>query len=342
MSDCNISGESERLKALYRLDVLDSKPEESFDRITRLAQSILRMPMVLISLVDRDRQWFKSRQGVAATEATRDNSFCTHTIRGAEPLIVNDAHVDPRFANSPLVVDEPHIRSYFGVPLRTREGYNVGMLCTMDTTVRQLSREQIDILRDLARLVVDELELRMVAAIDSLTGAMSRRYFRDQAKRDIAGARRHKTPLSCAVIDIDRFKSINDTHGHAAGDLALQRLVSICKSCLRRSDYVGRVGGDEFAAIFPDTPQASALEVAERLQYALSAEVIHLSSGNIRFTASIGIAAYTDPTKDLEDLLHRADQALYAAKSGGRNRVTCDEERLSILLDDILFAPLRA
>jgi GAF domain-containing protein len=144
-----------------RCEVLDTEPEEAFDRITRLAKTVLQMPMVVVSLVDRDRQWFKSRQGVGATQTPRDISFCTHTIQDTRPLVVTDAHVDPRFAASPLVLGEPYIRFYIGVPLRSRDGYNVGALCSTDTKVRRLSGEQINVLEDLGRLVVDELELRV-------------------------------------------------------------------------------------------------------------------------------------------------------------------------------------
>ena len=97
----------------------------------------------------RDRQWFKSKQGVKAAETPRNISFCTDTIQGTKPLIVNDAHTDPRFANSPLVTGDPHIRFYVGVPLRSRDGYNVGALCSMDTEVRDLTPEQVTVLEDL-------------------------------------------------------------------------------------------------------------------------------------------------------------------------------------------------
>src|SRR5262245_46896683 len=110
LAQCNIGGEDARVAALHRYEVLDTGPEETFDRITRLVKTVLDMPMAVASLVDRNRQWFKSRQGVTASETPRNISFCTHTIQGAKPLIVNDAQADPRFANSPLVVGDPHIR----------------------------------------------------------------------------------------------------------------------------------------------------------------------------------------------------------------------------------------
>ncbi len=323
MAHCNAGGEAARLAALYRYDVLDTEPEEAFERITRLVKSVLQMPMAVVSLVDRDRQWFKSRQGVAASETPRDISFCTHTITETQPLIVPDALADPRFRESPIVRGEPHIRFYAGVPLRTRDGYNLGALCSMDTRARELSCEQLDLLQDLAQLVVDELELRLLASTDSLTGVMTRRAFIDQARNDVARADRHGAPLSCVVLDIDHFKAVNDTYGHAVGDLVLQRVAVACAGELRASDYLGRIGGEEFAVMLPETPLAGAAEVAERLRKALEAEIISYAGKRIAVTASIGVADYGEHTGCIENMLHNADSAMYDAKMEGRNQVAC-------------------
>jgi len=324
LAHCNIGGEDARLTALHRYGVLDTQPEEVFDRITRLVKVVLEMPMAVVSLVDRDRQWFKSRQGVKASETPRNISFCTHTIQGAKPLIVNDAHADPRFANSPLVTGDPHIRFYVGVPLRSRDGYNVGALCSMDTKVRDLSPEQITVLEDLARLIVDELELRIQASTDSLTGVMSRRAFDEQAEREIARACRYGSSLSCLLIDADHFKSVNDTYGHGIGDLALKHLASICSRELRISDCLGRIGGEEFAIMLPETDLGTAIEVAERLRKAIASTPLDAGGGRtVKLTASIGVAAYSESMKTFDPLLSNADFAMYDAKNNGRNRVAC-------------------
>ena len=170
--------EQARVAALHQYEILDTEPQEAFDRITRLTKTVMQMPMVLVNMVDRDRQWFLSCQGVKEKEVPRrDSSFCIHAIRQTDPLIVSDTLEDPRFAENPRVVGKPNVRFYIGVPLRSRDGFNVGTLCSMDTKPRQLTTEQIDIMRDFGRLVVDELELRLQANTDSLTGAMSRRSF---------------------------------------------------------------------------------------------------------------------------------------------------------------------
>jgi diguanylate cyclase (GGDEF)-like protein len=321
MAECSFDGERKRLDVLRSYSILDTEPEEAFDRITRLVKNVLQMPMVAISLIDHDRQWFKSRQGIEANQTRRDMSFCHHAIQGDGPLIVPDASTDPRFANNPLVLAKPYIRSYFGSPLRTKDGYKIGTLCSMDTKVRHLSELQIGILDDLAKLVVDELELRLLASTDSLTGALNRRSFDSETNREIERANRYGKDLSCAVIDIDHFKLINDSYGHSVGDAMLQRVVSLFRSELRTSEYIGRIGGEEFAIIFPETPLVEAVQIAERIRKLLAATIIEVSGHTILVTASFGLSGC--PATKIDELLHQADVAMYQAKSAGRNRVVC-------------------
>jgi diguanylate cyclase (GGDEF)-like protein len=315
-------GEAARLAALHHYEILDTPPEETFDRITRLVRSVLQVPMSVVSFVDRDRQWFKSRQGIVATQTARSISFCNHAIRGPAPLIVPDALADPRFAASPLVLGEPHIRFYAGVPLRTHEGHNLGALCALDTRPRNLDAGQAGILVDLARLTLDEMEMRLVASVDSLTGVMTRRALIDAGRRDVARALRYGRNLSCLMIDVDRFKAVNDTHGHAVGDLVLQSVAATCRLELRAGDYVGRIGGEEFVVILPETGTDDAFQVAERLRKAVAAEPAAGPAGDIGVTVSIGVAALGRP-HELKTLMANADEALYAAKKAGRNRTVC-------------------
>lgn len=150
--------EAARLQALRSLDVLDTLAEERFDRLTRIAQHILQVPIALVSLIDAERQWFKSRQGLDAPETTREISFCGHAILGSEVFVVADAASDARFADNPLVLEAPSIRFYAGAPLTLSGGERVGTLCAIDRQPRQVSEQQLAALRDLARCVVDELE----------------------------------------------------------------------------------------------------------------------------------------------------------------------------------------
>ncbi|HEX2255339.1 MAG TPA: GAF domain-containing protein, partial [Afifellaceae bacterium] len=210
--------DQERLAALDRYDVLDTPKEEAFDRITRLTKKIFNVPIAAVSVVDGHRQWLKSCTGIDAAETPREHAFCSHTIQRSQPLIVPDATKDPRFAQNPYVIGEPHVRFYAGIPLETADGQRIGALCAVDTKPREMAPDEVEILSDLARMVMDELELRVLATTDSLTGALSRRGFKDEARRATMLALRHHHDLSCVMFDLDHFKAVNDRFGHGAGD----------------------------------------------------------------------------------------------------------------------------
>jgi len=324
LSRRSIDAEEERLDALHQYDIMDTPPEESFDRITRIAQAIMQARVAMISFVDRDRQWFKSRQGTDRCESPRDISFCTQTIQTDEPLIVSDALQDPRFCDGPLVNGPEGVRSYIGVPLRTSTGHRIGALCVNDFIPREVTRDQLDRLQDLARLVVDELELRKLAAVDSLTGAATSRVFVSQGKLAFNLARRHGRDLSCIVIDFDHFKNINDTYGHAAGDQVLMDVGNLCKSIIRSTDTFGRLGGEEFGILLPETPGEAAGKIADGIRKSISMLIVQYLGHEIRLTASCGVASLTMQDRSFASMLVRADAALYEAKDGGRNKVVTE------------------
>lgn len=313
--------EQARLQALDRYDILDTPAEESFDRITRLTKALFGVPMATIAFLDAHRQWFKSRDGVAACETDRKPALCNVTIRERQALIVEDTLLDARFAKNPLVIDGPKLRFYAGVPLIVPQGGAIGTLCVMDTAPRLFAPDQAALLADLARMVLTELELRTVATTDVLTGVLSRRAFMRDAERTLALAIRHRTAVSCIALDLDHFKTINDRFGHGAGDRVLTDSARACSDILRRTDLFGRIGGEEFAILLPHTGLAAALGVAEKLRAALARQTIALPSGEtIRVTGSFGVAALDRATPDLRALLDYADEALYAAKNAGRDR----------------------
>ncbi|MDB5689554.1 MAG: sensor diguanylate cyclase [Sphingomonas bacterium] len=313
--------EGGRLAALARLEVLDTAPEQPFDKIVGLVRTVLSVPMAMVTLVDRDRQWFKARQGLDAPETERSISFCTHTIRQQEPLVVGDAREDPRFAGSPLVTGDPFIRAYAGAPLRTPDGYNVGALCAIDTQPRNFSGADLAILTSFATLVVDELELRQIAIRDQLTGALSRRGFIERCDQEIARFRRYDRPCSLVLLDVDHFKAVNDTHGHPAGDEVLRQIAELCTLTMRPTDPIGRIGGEEFALLLPETDPDAAAAAVERLRAAIEAHAFRLRGGPaLRITASFGVAAIGTATDSAESWLAAADRPLYAAKESGRNR----------------------
>ncbi|WP_372964244.1 GAF domain-containing protein [Marinobacter sp.] len=156
------ANEAQRLSALEASQLLDTPPEDRFDRITRLAARLFDVPICLISLVDKDRQWFKSRYGLGVRETARDISFCGHAILGAEPFVVENALDNEDFADNPLVTGEPNIRFYAGAPLADRHGNRLGTLCLMDKTSRDFSSDDLQSLRDLADIVEREFAYQKV------------------------------------------------------------------------------------------------------------------------------------------------------------------------------------
>lgn len=315
-----LGDEEARALALERYDVLDTAPERPFENIVSLVEQTLRVPMCAVSLVDRHRQWFKAQRGLDVSETPRDISFCTHAIKQPDAFVVNDAIVHPTFKDNPLVTDEPYIRSYLGIPLRTPEGYQIGSLCAIDTEVRAWPPHEIAILTNFAKIVVDELELRQIASSDGLTGALTRRAWTEAAKAEIKRATRYGRSLCLAILDIDNFKSVNDTFGHPAGDIVIQELASMGMNLMRSSDRFGRLGGEEFALIIPEAELAEAKLFAERLRKEFAVKELAIGErGPIRCTISIGVAEWS-PSESLEGLMARADKCLYAAKRGGRNR----------------------
>src|SRR6266481_1238876 len=154
------AAEKKRLKVLWQYEVLDTVPEQVFDDLTELAARICEAPIALITLVDEDRQWFKSKVGVTVKETSRDISFCAHAISQNDLFIVPDATQDARFAQNPLVTSDPKIRFYAGAPLITPDGYALGTLCIIDKVPRQLRPDQKQALGILARHVMTQLELR--------------------------------------------------------------------------------------------------------------------------------------------------------------------------------------
>jgi DNA-binding response OmpR family regulator len=149
--------EERRLGSLRELKILDTEPEERFDRITRLAAAVFGVPIALVSLVDEDRQWFKSCYGINATETPREASFCAHVVYNRETMLVSDTLKDPRFGDNPMVVNEPRIRFYAGCPLILDDGSCVGTLCLVDTRPRSLEERDVGLFRDLRDLTVQEL-----------------------------------------------------------------------------------------------------------------------------------------------------------------------------------------
>ena len=174
---------------------------------------------------------------------------------------------------------------------------------------------------DINSLKRAEADLTHLAVTDSLTQVFNRRHFLDMSTKELIRAKRYNNPLSVIVMDLDRFKAINDTHGHTAGDAVLKTFSRVCIGPLRANDILGRIGGEEFAVTLPEANLESAYEVAERLRQAIESITINAAGVAINCTVSAGVAQFSDADETIDDVLRRADRALYRAKDAGRNRV---------------------
>lgn len=235
------------------------------------------------------------------------------SLRGGQ--LVMDDLVDPLPLGDPAAGQARTIRG-----LR-RDGTRFPLEVSLSRASISGSPIYVAIMRDVTDAIQARDQLFIMATQDALTGVRNRRYFLEGAEGEFARARRHSRGYSILLIDADHFKAINDTFGHAAGDAALKCLGDICRRNVREVDLVGRLGGEEFAIAMPEAELTVAQVVAERLRQQTADSMMDCSGQTLRFTISIGVVAAEETDRTLEDLLRRADRALYEAKNGGRNRV---------------------
>lgn len=315
-----VQREKERLAALESLDLLNSPRDEGFDRIVRLIQQVFGVEIGLVSLIDAHRQWYQACAGLSGDEVPREDTFCRYVVHNEEPMVIQDATQDSRFVSHAAVTGPEHIRFYAGVPLKTRDGHTIGTVCAIDRRPRSFGRRDLSILQELAGAAMDRIELLQAASTDSLTEALTRRAFKREAEQLIAAALRHRHDLSCLVFDVDHFKAVNDSYGHAAGDEVLKMVAATCRANLRTSDLLGRLGGEEFAVVLSHIGADDAMRTAEKLRAAIAARFVDGDFGRISVTASFGGSALSMVGRDIETLLAQADAAMYRAKGDGRNR----------------------
>ncbi|MGI4718019.1 MAG: putative bifunctional diguanylate cyclase/phosphodiesterase [Janthinobacterium lividum] len=350
--------EAQRLAALHATRLLGSAPEESFDRVTRTAARLLDVPIALVSLVDRERQWFKSRTGMEPCETPRDVSFCAHAILADEPMVVPDAARDARFVDNPLVTGSPHLRFYAGVPLYSAERKKIGTLCVMDRRPREIGPADLDALRDLARIVEQLIysrqlaqaaqslgeqlraeragrgqggradgadhasgELEWLVAHDLLTGLPNRQEMVRAIGASIARCREHGRPALVACLNIDRFKRFNELLGHRVADDILVNIARSVQALLREGDLLARSGSDEFLLLLHargDHPEPE--RALERIM-AVANRAIPAPGGEIALTFSIGTARMPRDGDDADALLNNAVTAMRHAKAQGRGEI---------------------
>lgn len=452
------------MAALYELTLLDTPSEPVFDRITRLAARLLDIPVATITLVDAERQWFKSRVGVDMLETPRDMAFCAYPAASAAPLIVEDASHDSRFAQNPLVNKPGGIRFYAGLPLKTTQGLVLGTLCTIDSKPRKLSTEDFATLQDLADIVTDEIQLRerlireqkkkeasekalaklhrsleqqieqrthelklvIEAAYDAyisidadnrvldwnlaattlfgwarqqalgkpvsqlmlpdgvpgeaenipvtyhalrrdgsrlpveirvrshtfhgrqwrslfihdiserhqlerlrdqqaredvLTKLANRRSLDERLPEAMARVRRSEKPLAVLFMDLDGFKKVNDSHGHAVGDELLREIAKRLTASARETDFIARWAGDEFVLICEGVEPESVKPLAQKL-IAMIEQPLVIGEATLEVSTSVGVVLYKpDSPETAQELIKRADVAMYEAKRAGKAQV---------------------
>ena len=332
--------DQERIDAVHQLNLLDTPAEGRFDRITRVARSLFGTQVALISLLDQERHWFKSVMGlVDLLETEREDSFGAAVVKSGQILVVEDASKDARFASSPLVAGSTAVRFYAGVPLRAR-GQVVGTLCIMDPAARSLEPGPQQLLKDLSvwaetelksvhlsesqqQLIAECERLQEMALVDPLTRTWNRTGILEVLDKEWALSQREHRALGAIVLDIDHFKKVNDTYGHDGGDEVLKRVADRLRLSVRPYDAIGRMGGEEFLILLPKSGPGTVERVAERIRQAVQDVPIEVGDTQVQVTVSLGgNSLLPDSSTSREEFLRAADQALYQAKSSGRNRLT--------------------
>lgn len=448
------SNEAERLRALQDLDILQAEPEPHFDAICRTAAALFGMPISYVSLIAANHQQFMAKCGLDLDETGREGAFCNYAILSDDVFVVEDAWADPRFRESPLVINPPHVRFYAGAPLLAEAGLRVGILCVLDQVPRRFAAEDRAQLQDLASVVAAQLSLhrakaklrereahyrllaenssdmviwatldtvrryvspasrtllgyeaeeligtrpmdqvhpgdaeaferlladlcaeRITRAVstqryrrkdgnwiwvevnfnltydadseratgyvaaardisarkeaefqiahmarhDALTDLANRTLFRERLVQELAMSQRRGASFAVLCLDLDRFKFVNDTLGHHAGDILLRTVAARLRALVRSEDTVARIGGDEFMIIQTGPVVGSSIRtLAQRLIEVVS-QPIDLDGSSVTVGVSVGVAMAPQDGTEPDLLCRNADLALFRAKDAGRN-----------------------
>jgi diguanylate cyclase (GGDEF)-like protein len=305
-------GDPRRLAALAESGLVDSPPEQAFDRVTRLVAETLHVPVALFTLVTDERQVYKSSIGVGDVHETPlSHSFCRHVVESGAPLEVVDARLHPKVRDNPAIGDYG-IVAYLGMPLTTSDGVRLGALCAIDHEPRQWTGRDHGVLEDLAGAAMAEVELRranravaaaaaelhFAATHDQLTRLGNRRALLDDLGQVLAS----KRPATFALLDVQGMRGVNDAHGHHAGDELLTRLASRLESTVIGDGHVYRLGGVQLCALLLDTGEPAAR--------AVSAACGALSSGPYGISCQAATVELPREAKSIAAVLRLADARL--------------------------------
>ena len=319
--------EVQRLSALRSLKLLDSPPDPRFDLFAGLASRLFDMPISAVSLLDADRLWFKSLNGLNVSEVPRTLAFCAHAVlQPSEVMVVEDLAGDPRFQDSPLVQGPDGLRFYAGAPIHSVGGMAMGTLCVLDHRPRILDEAGRQRLADLAQGVGTVMELHRVSLLlhdaasqDDLTGLANPRAFLPVLEDAVRGAA--AAPCALLYLDLDEFKALNSRCGHAGADAVLQQVAARLRATLREGDLAARLHGDEFAVLIRGPVTRAAAEALGRALHSALQVPVQLGTDRVAVSVSGGIALAPADAGTGDALLHAADMALFAAKTAGRGRV---------------------
>ena len=311
----DLQTELDRIKSLRSLGLLDTAPDKRFDRLTRMARRMFRVPIALVSLVDENRQWFKSCDGLAVSETSRETSFCGHAILGDGIFLIPNALADERFSTNPLVTNDPHIRFYAGFPVRAADGAKIGTLCVIDREPREFSQEDAVALKDLASMVEDEVVAHQSSMTDDLTKLLNRRGLMSKAQFFIDLSIRLRTTLCLVFFDLDDFKQVNDNFGHSEGDNALTQFAMLLQKSFRSADVVGRLSGDEFVVLLTAETKQDATVAVQKFLVKLK-QLSQERNRGYDLKCSHGIVEF-DASKhhSVKDLISEGDQLMYECKN---------------------------
>jgi diguanylate cyclase (GGDEF)-like protein len=323
--------EAETLREAGAIVAATLSQEETIERILAQLQRVIPYDTASVQLLEDGYMEIVGGNGFADPAAVVGLRFPipgdnpnTIVVQERRPYIINDAPAShAAFREGP----HRHIRSFLGVPLIVG-GQIIGMLAIDSTRPNFFLANHVRLVTAFADQVALAIqnaklfsEVQQLARTDSLTNLHNRRHFTEMARHEFERARRYHHPLTAIMLDIDHFKIVNDTYGHAVGDQVLQIVAARCKAIVREIDVLGRYGGEEFVSLVLETDLKGGQVVAERLRQTVAEPWIDTDHGPITVTISLGIAVLDPQCRDLEDLLRRADQALYAAKQAGRNQV---------------------
>jgi diguanylate cyclase (GGDEF)-like protein len=320
-----------RLAAIRHLDILDTPPDGAFDRLTQLAGRVFKVPIAIVTVVDADRIWFKSKLGLDVDEVPLSPGLCASCIMQDDVMVLHDAKRDVLALTNPLVAGEFGLRFYAGAPLKTSDGVNIGTFCLIDRTPRDFGEEERASLSDFAAIVMDAMEHRLAsrrlllqnlgvveeaqkqANTDVMTGLGNRRAleavisrFGDVIRADGA------LDMMVAVVDLDGLKQINDRRGHAAGDFLIVAFGAALKNALRAEDHIYRIGGDEFAILSPVSSEPDLEQLQARILAVI--DEVRRTTGFAEAGASVGMTLLSAAGFDVQQALDLADKKMYEDK----------------------------